>query len=176
MSLILRIHQSGQPWKDLVSAVEKFLMVRIEAGAEDVISLVLFDSSARVMRQALPILECSSQLRTILDSFRGGGTRFGPAIAKAQTVLQDTPEEYLPLLMFMSDGGSSDGESEMQNSNAALHGDGLLVKTIAFGSGADVSKLRMLAEMGKGEFLEAADGLQLQECFQQTAASLGHSF
>ena len=141
------------------------------------ITILSFDDSPRTKCKALRLQECQSTLRSaILSGFSRGGTKFGSAIKEAQIVLQNGTSEYLPLVMFMSDGASGDGKSEMQSLRAALNGNKLLVKTIAFGPQADTSKLQKLAELGGGEFLQAADGVQLQECFKQAAASLGHSF
>ena len=170
--------QNGNPWQELMSAVEGFLRVRVENGAADIISIVLFASSARVVCTAKPLLECANDLRAMLD-YKGGGTSFGPAIRQAQSVFEHGPSEFLPFLMFMSDGCPTDGEEgedEMKKLHAAFHAKGLKVNSTAFGAGANVSKLRTLAESGGGEFLEAADGVQLKDCFEQTAASLGHSF
>ena len=82
--------------------------------------------------------------------------------------------QYPPLLMFMSDGGAPDGEDEMDALHTKISGltSELLVKTFAFGEGADTGKLQALATAGRGEFLLAVDGMQLKECFEKTAASL----
>jgi len=87
--------------------------------------------------------------------------------------LQQQPE-YSPLLMFMSDGGASDGEAEMRILCTELSKTTaeLQVKTLAFGPGASGEKLRDMANLGGGEFLTAIDGVELKEVFQKTAASL----
>ena len=109
-------------------------------------------------------------------TYQGGGTCFGPALMMAQAVLmqglQQQPE-YSPLLMFMSDGGASDGDAEMFTLCTELSKTSaeLQVKTLAFGNGASRDKLQGMANLGGGEFLTAIDGVELREVFKKTAAS-----
>jgi hypothetical protein len=71
----------------------------------------------------IPLADCLARLGDLLQ-MKGGMTEFGPALACAHTViagaLQQT--EYLPLLMFMSDGWcqASDGEQEMVSVRLSL--------------------------------------------------------
>ena len=169
---------TGKPWADLTVAVRSFLQIRLDAGASDVVSLILFDNSARIVCQSYPLDKTVAELPNFLHQ-KGGGTRFGPALNNARKVIElGLQYAYPPLLMFMSDGGASDGELEMAQLLHAVPPDSteLQVKTLAFGQGADVSKLSSLAKLGGGEFLLAINGLELKECFEQAAASLAHSF
>jgi len=63
----------------------------------------------------MPLADLQSKLEVFLKDNKGGGTRFGPALKEALNVIGDVHHQigYPPLLMLMSDGGSSDGESEM---------------------------------------------------------------
>jgi len=90
-----------------------------------------------------------------------------------------------PLLIFMSDGCSEDsGEQEMTKlcEESQNRNDGLLVKTIGFGQGADAKRLEKLAtHVGgkRGEYLFAVDGdggEELKLCFENAAESLSHNF
>jgi len=45
-------------WSDLVTAVSTFLKLRRDAGADDVISIVLFNSTARTVCTMMPLSEC----------------------------------------------------------------------------------------------------------------------
>jgi len=118
----------------------------------------------------------ASELESLMI-YQGGSTCFGPALRMAHVLLtqglQQQPE-YSPLLMFMSDGGASDGEAEMRILCTELSKTTaeLQVKTLAFGPGASGEKLRDMANLGGGEFLTAIDGVELKEVFQKTAASL----
>lgn len=93
----------------------------------------------------------------------------------------------LPLLIFMSDGQSQDGDSgdqEMEKlcEESQNRYDKLMVKTIGFGQGADREKLeRLAAHVGaeRGEYMPAVDwdgGQDLKQCFEDAAESLLHRF
>ena len=60
--------------------------------------------------------------------------------------------------------------------HTAFSGAGLQVKTLGFGSRCDSTKLKMLADLGGGEFSHALTGIELKQCFEQAATSLSHSF
>jgi hypothetical protein len=60
--------------------------------------------------------------------------------------------------------------------HTAFSGAGLQVKTLGFGTGCDSTKLKMLADLGGGEFSRALTGIELKQRFEEAAASLSHSF
>jgi hypothetical protein len=112
---------NGSKWNDLVEAVRGFFNVRLLCGAGDVVTIITFDTTARNVfgPEPMPIEACSEQLSNRLI-MHGGGTAFGPALSEAHKVLiraqtQSRYEEHKSVLIFMSDGESSDnGESEMK--------------------------------------------------------------
>lgn len=72
------------------------------------------------------------------------------------------------MLLFLSDGESSDGKSEMEtiaNKYIKTKGVGLQVYTVGFGSGSSHSSLKQFAEIGQGKFLLASDGIALGRTF-----------
>jgi uncharacterized protein YegL len=104
----------GEPWIDLKAAVRSFLEIRKDASTADIISLILFNTSARIVCKAMPLADLQSKLEDFL-TMKGGGTSFGPALKEALDVIGDVHHQigYPPLLMLMSDGGSGDGDDEM---------------------------------------------------------------
>ena len=95
-------------------SVERFLEIRKHASTSDIVSLILFNDSARVVCKAMPFADCQSNIGYFLN-LQGGVRKFGPALSFAVDVIGEVHEQtgYPPLLIFMSDGGSSDGEKEM---------------------------------------------------------------
>ena len=169
---------SGAPWRDLVAAVNSFLHVRLDAGAQDVISIVPFSHCVRIACQMQPLADVCAQLSSLLK-FQSGGTMFSPALAQAHKVIAQGLQlqaEYSPLLLFMSDGGAPDGEHEMGALHATFFASGLQTQVVGFGAGADEAKLMRMAGLGGGKFSLALDGLELKQCFEQAAASLSHCF
>jgi uncharacterized protein YegL len=97
-----------------VVSVRSFLEIRKDASTADIVSLILFNESARIVCKAMPLTECHSNLGDFLN-LQKGGTKFGPALTCALNVIEEVHQKtgYPPLLIFMSDGESSDGEPEM---------------------------------------------------------------
>ncbi len=91
------------------------------------------------------------------------------ALRTAADVLSRSPSDRVPLLIMMSDGDGSGGDSEMSSIRSAHSSRGLQVHTIAFGSGANSSKLQSLATTGGGTFHSAATGMQLVDTFKSIA-------
>ncbi len=98
-----------------MAAVRSFLEIRTGASTADIISLILFNTSARIACKAMPLADLQSKLEDFLKNPKGGGTSFGPALSCALNVIGEVHHQigYPPLLMLMSDGGSGDGEPEM---------------------------------------------------------------
>ena len=60
----------GSHWKDLVQAVKSFLGVRSGIGVQDRVSVVIYNSSARVFWDAKPLCECSREVDTLFNAFQ----------------------------------------------------------------------------------------------------------
>ncbi len=95
-------------------SVRSFLEIRQYASTADIVSFILFNDSARIVCKAMPLADCQSKLGDFLKLQRGD-RKFGPALSVAVDVIGEVHEQtgYPPMLIFMSDGGSSDGEKEM---------------------------------------------------------------
>jgi hypothetical protein len=109
----------GEPWSSLTAAVKDFLSVRLLAGAEDIVTIIPFNSSARVACEMEPIESCERKINDLLSKMMGGNTLFSPALSKARGILQtgiSRHVDHVPFLLFMSDGGSGDGDADMQAS------------------------------------------------------------
>jgi hypothetical protein len=93
--------------------VRSFLEIRKDASTGDIVSLILFNTTARIVCQAMPLADCQSKLGDFLN-LQGGGINFGPALSCALNVIREVHQQtgYPPLLMFMSGGGSSEGHSD----------------------------------------------------------------
>jgi len=107
---------SGQACQDLMAAVQQFIMKRLEyyqqAGTPcgDLITILNYSCSTQVSVNA------QSLTSTVANSvpFRGGGTDFSVAMNKTHELLRKCGTERNLALMFMSDGGCSNGEKEIQ--------------------------------------------------------------
>jgi len=158
---------SGSPWNDLMAAVNAFIQKRIELcqnsgyPIEDLVTVVNYSGNGRVVLTNEIIT--SNPQRKI--NFNSGGTNFAEGL---KTVIQclngANLAGYTPCLLFMSDGGCSNGEAEMklirnQNPNMKIF-------VIGFSSGCDRGKMNNMAQCGGGQFFFGADGSQLKSEFE----------
>jgi hypothetical protein len=95
----------------------------------------------------MPLLECSRNLDSILR-YGGGGTAFGPALRLSLDLLLKQNQDLPIAMLFMSDGGSGDGDQEMREIVSKFPH--IKVDTMAFGNDADHGKLQTLANIASG--------------------------
>eukprot|EP01127_Copromyxa_protea_P008978 TRINITY_DN2080_c0_g1_i4.p1 TRINITY_DN2080_c0_g1~~TRINITY_DN2080_c0_g1_i4.p1 ORF type:complete len:7466 (-),score=1064.85 TRINITY_DN2080_c0_g1_i4:44-22441(-) len=159
---------SGTPWKELESAYRVFLQKRTadQAGSGDYVSIVQFSSRARCTLSCKPITRAPSNL-----NFASGGTSFLPALAEANNCIRSG--QGIPVLIFMSDGGSGEGASQCSKAVQDLKSQhpSLQVHMIGFGSGADTGQLQKMATAGGGKFHFASIGADLVQAFSSIAGS-----
>ncbi|CAF1154913.1 unnamed protein product [Rotaria magnacalcarata] len=161
----------GQPWTDLTNAYRLCLEKRLDIAqqsSKDFISIVQFNGDARVTCQASAL---SNTIPPLLD-MASGGTSFSPALSKAMEELNKLTNSYIPVLLFMSDGGGSGGPNEMIQIYNTHHKRGIQVHTIAFGEHADRTTLQKLADAAHGESHYSETGQTLAETFVKISAEL----
>ena len=158
---------AGQAWNDLIGGVSAFIRNRIQFCAEkgtkalDLVTIINYSNSAQVMCQGVSI-HSSPETKT---RFRNGGTDFQVALKMSHTELQRIDQkQYSPVLIFMSDGGCSNGDQEMKAIISSMPQ--VAVRTIGFGRKCDQNRMNQLALLGKGEFFFGADGVTLQSEFE----------
>jgi len=159
----------GPPWTQLMGAYNGFLNKRSadQSRAGDIFSVVPFGSGARV---AVDRKDLNTTKQTPID-YRSGGTCFSPALSTALAQIRQAGTGYKPVVVFMSDGGAGDGDPEMTQLAAAAQG--LVLHVIAFGGGADGTKLQRLATLGGGRYHTAPTGVELTSLFAAIAAECG---
>lgn len=141
--------------QELERAYTSFLERRmIDQGHDDIITVVQFDSTARVICQASPIHDAPKSL-----TMRGGGTCFAGAMAQAQNILNRYNASSPARLVFMSDGGASDANEAALTMASILNGNPKVgVEVIAFGGGADMAALGAIAMAGRTVVTSAVTG------------------
>ncbi|XP_075241098.1 uncharacterized protein LOC142336280 [Convolutriloba macropyga] len=168
---------SGNPWRELVSAVDDFVQRRKTLSSSDKISIAIHNHATRVVAEYQPITSFASSWLT----FNGGENDFSLALRTSDGLIGRHLEKNVkPVLVFMSDGIWYDGEVEMEEiARKYTVANGLDVYTLGFGS-INFDKLRELARLGKGQYLEAVNGLQLKTAFVEISAkhpaTIGISF
>ena len=107
--------------------------------------------------------------------FKGGGTSFSGALSSVDKILvANDHDQYLPVLLFLSDGECQDGDLEIIQlaSNYGPHR--LQVFVVGFGVGQkERERLQQLASHGNGKYLESADNLkELLQVFEKISEDI----
>ena len=125
----------------------------------DLISVVNFDSNARVICEAVLVRDAPTVL-----PFHGGGTDFGPAMRAAHALLgrdigNAERESTTPVLIFMTDGHGStlEGAALLHAIRAAHESRSMQCFIVGFGQGVHTSTLQEFANAGRGTYFAVPD-------------------
>ena len=159
-------------------ACDSFVRMRDNAGASDLISLVLFDDGVEpeLMSQRLRADMITDLLK--YKRWGMGGTSFDGALEKAVSITRRDSSGIPALVMFLTDGCDGGNAARASQAISDLYGNpNVSMKAIGFGTGCNVLHLRaLMAGMHeRGEYLAAIDGVQLVESFEAAAAELSHT-
>ena len=155
-------------------AYNQYLSRRRQNQSEsDLVSVVQFDNSSRVDRTVnmQPIAHAPSGL-----SPHFGGTAFAPAARDACSLARGTPSSHVHVVVFMSDGGTSDSAaaagtfSTLNREIRTTSGIDLELHGIAFGAGASTAQLAQIAGSSRnGKVHTSADTAELSDIFMDIA-------
>jgi len=159
-------------WAGVVVAYNQYLSRRRQNQSEsDLVSVVQFDNNSRVTVNMQPIAQAPSGL-----SPHFGGTSFAPAARDACSLARGTPSSHAPVVVFMSDGGTSDSAaaagtfSTLNREIRATSGIDLELHVIAFGAGASTTQLAQIAGSSRnGKVHTSADTAELSDIFTDIA-------
>mmetsp|Transcript_18198 Transcript_18198/g.39423 ORF Transcript_18198/g.39423 Transcript_18198/m.39423 type:complete len:1024 (+) Transcript_18198:344-3415(+) len=134
-------------WSGVVQAYNDYIVKRgISQFGSDLVSVVQFNGSARCTVELTEITNAPKSL-----GYNGGGTCFSPAAQCAQGLVERTPSTHLPVVIFMSDGGTNDADSaaatfsHINSSTKSTFGEDLELHVVAFGNGADTRQLQAIS-------------------------------
>ena len=175
--IVFVLDESGsmsRNWSGVVYAYNQFLHKRrMNQSLSDIVSVVQFDSSARTTVQMKQLTQVPSSL-----DYHGGGTCFSPAANSAKNLVDATPSTHVPVLVFMSDGEAHDYDAfqaastfaSINSSVQSRFGDPIELHVIAFGSGANTTQLRQIAQASPhGKIYTSGDVSELAEIFVSIA-------
>jgi len=159
----------GTPWSDLLACYERFRQLRCGDQSNDIISVVTFDSSARVRFTGYTPSQALFQ-----QNPNSGGTCFIPAL-NATFPLYDRRPGYTPVMVFMSDGDC--GESATQVCEFLSQGARRLNQfrffAVAFNNPSPGTLSQMVQTMRsagvQAELLQSNDRISLQKNFEKVA-------
>eukprot|EP01090_Pellita_catalonica_P006220 TRINITY_DN1641_c0_g1_i1.p1 TRINITY_DN1641_c0_g1~~TRINITY_DN1641_c0_g1_i1.p1 ORF type:complete len:175 (+),score=39.34 TRINITY_DN1641_c0_g1_i1:244-768(+) len=164
----------GSPWSDLMRATEACIEKRISysqgsqstESSKDKVTIVNYSSTAEVM--------CSDVLITDQPHkkivFRGGGTNFGAGLSLVRKQMKKMKGKYVPVLLFMSDGGCANGEVEIKQIAEEIKDVQIFV--IGFGNNCCQSKMQNMAAISGGQYHFGVDGVNLVSVFETISEEL----
>jgi uncharacterized protein YegL len=161
----------GQKLRDLKLAVHDFLDVLEQTDADEQVALASYSSKSRL---DVKLVTKYAGIRDHVDDFRASGmTAIGRALNTGIDGVTGSRSRNLsvPIIILMTDGQHNTGIEPIHPAKdaAAL---GITVHTITFGSGADVRRMRAVADTTGGRHFHADNGLELREVFREIARSL----
>ena len=172
---VLALDRSGsmrnQPWKDLLKSTKSFMTSRKENAAEDKYSILLHHHEVHLIEEYKIVEDFDGA--ELLKWPAGKGNEFALAISESDKVIgRNLSKSVSPVFIFMSDGIGKNGEEEMEQLSARYTENyNLKVFTIGFGR-INFGKLKKLAQIGKGEYMECATGIKLESSFLEIASSM----
>jgi len=159
-------------WTGVVEAYNQYILRRKQGQhVSDLLSVVQFNGSSRVTVQMQPISKAPEEL-----DFAGKGTKFSPAAVTARHLVQTTPSSHVPVIVFMSDGGTNDADAAASIFDSINHEvkdrlvKDLELHVIAFGSKASQTQLQKIARTSRnGKVYTSADTTDLASIFVDIA-------
>jgi uncharacterized protein YegL len=168
---------NGQPWKDLLDAVKKFLDVRRTTNSVDRISILVFSSYAKTVY----LNETTSNIDLSTITFPGGATNFANAFTVVHSIIRSAEEQTFNIasnrinnsqigyaIVFMSDGQADYPQKEL---TALLTDYKMQIKrfwTVKLGQ----TKMDILEKINKtmdGFFFDVKNSSDLLETFAEIA-------
>jgi len=166
---------SGSPWRDLMEAVKACIQKRIDlcnkngVAADDLVTIINHNSTSSV--------KCSAKLITTVDPYKdtrfdSGGNDFAIAFKMIDTEIAKLSSGYIPVLLFMSDGGCGNGEAELQKVVQNHNAKGLQIYFIGFGSGCSKQKMTNMALISNGKYHFGSNGVELKSEFEEISKNI----
>ncbi|GJM23193.1 MAG: hypothetical protein DHS20C15_31080 [Planctomycetota bacterium] len=148
----------GKIFTNLVTPPDKLGVVAFDSSATDTFAIAATDAGVKTAAKA-----------AIDTLVAGGGTSIGAGLLNGlNMILSQGDRACQQAIVLLSDGQGGNHLSLLDQ----LLDNGIVVHTIALGTGADVSTMQQIATDTSGKFFSAIDGIQLPGIFAQLAADV----
>ena len=161
----------GQPWAELQKSTMAFMSSRKTLAPEDKYSILLHDHEVHLIEEYKTVKDFDG--REFAKWSASGGNDFALAISESDKVItRHLSKSMSPVFIFMSDGICYNGEKETEELARKYKTDyKLKIYTIGFGN-INFDKLKELARVGGGQYIECATGIKLESSFLEIASSM----
>jgi uncharacterized membrane protein len=166
-ALCLVIDRSGSMSGQKIELCKSAAQATVELMTKkDYISVVSFDSSARLIVPITRVSSKSTITSQISTLSSGGGTNIHPGMVAGQAELRKVKAKVKHMIV-LTDGHSSG--SGYQQLAAAMRGEGITISTVAVGQSAAGQLLQTIATAGGGKFYQTTDPSNIPKIFTQDA-------
>ncbi|MCM2373498.1 vWA domain-containing protein [Aporhodopirellula aestuarii] len=163
---------SGQKFADLTSALIIFTNLLNSTPVEEQVGLASYNDRAtedvQLTENFGEITDALARLRTAGYTSISRGMQAGQNIAS-----RGRPPEFVERTMIVMTDGQHNRGIEPRIVAADLADDDVTIHTITFGNGADIRRMREVAEIGGGRHYHALTGAELQAVYRDIALTLG---
>jgi Mg-chelatase subunit ChlD len=135
-------------------------------GEKSLVGVIVFDEAATTLLPFTSSADISALEAALASLVPGGGTSVYPALVRSAELLA-TVDSATKHVVVLTDGLSQSGD--FPSAVAAITAQGATVSTIAIGVGADVERVREIAELGGGTAHIASDFRALPGILAQEA-------
>jgi len=179
LHLVIAVDRSGsmdgQPIEHVRTGMERMLD---HAGSDDHFTLVTYSNEAMVQLEHVPATDKSTILTQIGKVKAGGGTNIFAGLFRAYLLaLKYASKGVETRVVLLSDGLMNDGiiDANKLASLAATHARlGIGLTTIGLGNNFDIEVMRLLAEVGAGNFYFLEDAAAAKEVFTEEVQTFLH--
>jgi len=153
-------------WQALRSAVGGFFTALDLTQDDELAGLASYSSSSTIDHW---LTDDPASIQNRLGSINvGGWTNIHSGVENGTTVLSDSRarDDASQIMVVMTDGHHNRGPEPVQAAEVAA-AKGIVIFTITFGNGADVKRMKAVADATGGKHYHAPTAAELQEVFQQ---------
>lgn len=162
----------GQKFSDLRAAISVFTGLLSTTPVEEQVGLASYNNTAT---EDVAITSNLSEIDLELSRLRVGGfTSISRGMEAGRNVmLGGRPKEFVERTMIVMTDGRHNRGIEPRVVARVLVGDDVTIHTITFGVGADIPRMREVADIGGGKHFHALSRDELIDAYREIAQTLG---
>lgn len=165
----------GRSWgTNKMELVKKAAIKAVESLKEgDFVSLVIFNTSSSVVREATKVTAESkmSLIKSISELRANGGTNLHAGwLSGATEVVKNLKEKYINRVMVLTDGETQTGVTdpkEISKDVAAIYKSGVTTSTFGVGNRFNETLLQSMSDTGGGNFYYIQDEKEFDQMFSE---------
>lgn len=162
---------SGQKFRDLRSAIDVFVNTLNETDVEESVGLASYSE------QSSEDVQLTTNLNRISRGLRrlriGGFTSISRGMQAAQNIMNNgRSADFVERTMIVMTDGQHNRGPEPRIVAQSLANQQVQIHTITFGSGADETRMREVATIGRGQHFHALSAAELRRIYREIALTL----